>query len=86
MLAFGTDTYLYVGVGDGGGSFDNPPTMRRTQHVLLGKMLRIDVDHPDAVNGTLYSSPATNPLVGQPGRDEIFAWGFRNPGGGASIA
>jgi len=38
-----------------------------------------DVDHPDTVSGTLYSSPASNPFVGRPGRDEMFAYGFRNP-------
>ena len=47
--------------------------------MLLGKILRIDVDHPDPVAGTAYSSPSDNPYVGRAGRDEIFAIGWRNP-------
>ena len=27
----------------------------------------------------LYGIPASNPFVGEPGRDEIFAYGLRNP-------
>ena len=27
----------------------------------------------------LYSSPASNPFVGEAGADEVFAYGFRNP-------
>ena len=73
MLAFGPDGYLYIGVGDGGGSNDAPNNAQNTS-VLLGKILRIDV----SVAGT-YSSPASNPFVGREGRDEIFAFGLRNP-------
>jgi hypothetical protein len=76
MLAFGFDGYLYVGVGDGGGGNDEPNNAQNTD-VLLGKILRIDVDQPG--QGTLYSSPPDNPFVNAPGRDEIFALGFRNP-------
>jgi glucose/sorbosone dehydrogenase len=76
MLAFGFDGYLYVGVGDGGGGNDEPNNAQNTE-VLLGKILRIDVDRPGA--GTPYSSPPDNPFVNRPGRDEIFAFGFRNP-------
>ncbi len=78
MLAFGPDGYLYMGVGDGG-SGNDPPSNAQNINVLLGKILRIDVDHPDPVAGTLYSSPADNPFVNAPGRDEIFAFGMRNP-------
>jgi hypothetical protein len=46
---------------------------------MLGKILRIDVDHPDTSAGTPYSSPASNPFVGRTGADEIFAYGWRNP-------
>ena len=63
MLAFGPDGYLYIGVGDGGGGND-PPNNAQNINVLLGKILRIDVDHPDPVAGTPYSSPADNPFVG----------------------
>jgi hypothetical protein len=76
MLAFGFDGYLYVGVGDGGGGNDEPNNAQNID-VLLGKILRIDVDQPG--QGTLYSSPPDNPFVNAPGRDEIFALGFRNP-------
>ena len=81
MLAFAPDAnpFLYIAVGDGGGGFDSQFNNAQNTGVLLGKMLRIDVDHPDTVNGTLYSSPSDNPFVDKPGRDEIFAYGFRNP-------
>jgi glucose/arabinose dehydrogenase len=78
MLAFGPDGYLYIGVGDGGGAND-PPNNAQNIDALLGKILRLDVDRPDPVSGTLYSSPATNPYVGASGRDEIFSIGWRNP-------
>ena len=78
MLAFGPDGYLYAGVGDGG-SGNDPPNNAQNIEVLLGKILRIDVDHPDAGAGTAYSSPADNPYVGVAGRDEIFSIGWRNP-------
>jgi len=76
MLAFGFDGYLYAGIGDGGGGNDEPNNAQNTE-LLLGKILRIDVDRPGA--DTLYSSPPDNPFVNAPGRDEIFAFGFRNP-------
>jgi hypothetical protein len=42
--------------------------------VLLGKLLRIDVDTPP------YAVPPTNPFVATPGaRPEIYAYGLRNP-------
>jgi hypothetical protein len=77
MLAFGPDGYLYIGMGDGGSGFD-PGNRAQNVDELLGKILRIDVDH---TNGpALYSSPPTNPFYGPtPGADEIFAYGFRNP-------
>jgi hypothetical protein len=76
MLAFGPDDYLYIGVGDGG-SANDPPNNAQNFGVLLGKILRIDVD-PQSGNG--YDSPPTNPFYGAiPGLDEIFAFGMRNP-------
>jgi glucose/arabinose dehydrogenase len=79
MLAFGPDGYLYIGVGDGG-SGNDPPNNAQNIDVLLGKILRIDVDHPDASQGKPYSSPPDNPYAGAiPGRDEIFSIGWRNP-------
>jgi hypothetical protein len=79
MLAFGSDNYLYIGVGDGG-SGNDPPNNAQNINVLLGKILRVDVDHPDTGAGTPYSSPSDNPYFGAtPGRDEIFSIGWRNP-------
>ena len=76
-LAFGPDGYLYIGMGDGGSA--NDPG-RRAQNVneLLGKILRIDVDSSNG--STPYASPPSNPFFGGiPGRDEIYAFGLRNP-------
>ena len=78
MLAFGPDGYLYAGTGDGGGGND-PPNNAQNVEQLLGKILRLDVDHADPVAGTAYSSPPDNPYVGRGGRDEIFSIGWRNP-------
>ena len=78
MLAFSpNDGYLYIGVGDGG-SGNDPPNNAQNIHVLLGKILRIDVDHPGPPPA-LYSSPSGNPFIGIDGADEIFAFGMRNP-------
>ena len=77
MVAFGPDGYLYIGMGDGG-SANDPGRRAQNTDELLGKILRIDVD---SSSGTLpYSSPSTNPFFGGiPGRDEIYAYGLRNP-------
>ncbi|MEO7272728.1 MAG: PQQ-dependent sugar dehydrogenase [Vicinamibacterales bacterium] len=75
MLAFGPDGYLYIGVGDGGGAND-PLNNAQNTTILLGKILRIDVNAP----GVPYASPVGNPFSGEaPGSDEIFAYGLRNP-------
>jgi glucose/arabinose dehydrogenase len=73
QLQFGPDGYLYIGFGDGGGGGD-PSGNGQNVNTLLGKLLRIDVDA-----GPTYAAPADNPLVGLPGRDEILAYGLRNP-------
>ncbi len=77
MIEFGQDGYLYIGMGDGG-SANDPGSRAQNIEELLGKMLRIDVDH---TTGALpYGIPPDNPFVGNvPGRDEIFAVGLRNP-------
>jgi hypothetical protein len=46
--------------------------------LLLGKLLRIDIDNPS--DGNNYGIPNNNPFVGNPdGSDEIWAYGLRNP-------
>ena len=75
QLQFGPDGLLYIGVGDGGGAGDRPNNAQNTNE-LLGKLLRID---PRAQGGQPYTSPSTNPFTSDPGRDEIFATGLRNP-------
>ena len=76
-LAFGKEGLLYIGLGDGGGGGD---TLCNAQNltVLLGKLLRIDVDAVPAA-GLNYALPGDNPFVGQTGRDEIWLYGLRNP-------
>ena len=79
-MAFGPDGYLYVGIGDGGGRGD-PSGNAQDLGSLLGKVLRIDVD-TDGFAGDdrrNYGVPEDNPFVGEPGRDEIWAVGLRNP-------
>jgi hypothetical protein len=75
QLQFGPDGFLYVGTGDGGGAGDRPDNAQSADS-LLGKLLRID---PRAQGGQPYSSPASNPFAGGPGRDEIYSYGLRNP-------
>src|ERR1051325_9550713 len=71
MLEFGPDGYLYIGMGDGG-SANDPQNRAQNTFELLGKILRIDVDHA--------APPATNPFAdGRSGRPEIYAVGLRNP-------
>lgn len=74
-LQFGPDGMLYLGLGDGGGSFD-PNDAAQDGTTLLGKLIRIDVD---PAHGT-YAVPPDNPFVGNPDvLDEIWATGLRNP-------
>jgi glucose/arabinose dehydrogenase len=74
-LQFGPDGMLYLGLGDGGGSFD-PDYNGQDGANLLGSLLRIDVD---PAHGT-YAIPPDNPFVGDGSvRDEIWATGLRNP-------
>ncbi len=72
-LAFGADSHLYIGFGDGGGGGDPQEQAQDTQ-TLLGSLLRINVD-----NGMPYAIPTGNPFAGGGGRAEIYAYGLRNP-------
>ncbi|HEY7213326.1 MAG TPA: PQQ-dependent sugar dehydrogenase, partial [Thermoanaerobaculia bacterium] len=75
QLAFGPDGYLYISLGDGG-SADDPGNRAQNPGLLLGKILRIDVEAGVAP----YSVPPDNPFVGQAGYlPEIWALGMRNP-------
>ena len=77
-LAFGPDGYLYIGLGDGG-SGNDPDHRAQNPSDLLGKMLRIDVNVPDG-DTTGYRIPPDNPFLGaNAARDEIWAFGLRNP-------
>lgn len=74
MLAFGSDGYLYLGIGDGGSGGD-PWNNAQNLTTYLGKMLRIDVNQ---VRG--YSIPEDNPFVGnEEVLPEIWSYGLRNP-------
>ncbi|HSM56548.1 MAG TPA: PQQ-dependent sugar dehydrogenase [Candidatus Sulfomarinibacteraceae bacterium] len=84
-LAFGPqDGYLYIPLGDGG-SGDDPQNRAQNMSLLLGKMLRVDVDMEDGGPADCgepgaYTIPADNPFAGDSDVcDEIWAAGLRNP-------
>ncbi len=78
QIRFGPDGYLYLALGDGGGGGD-PYEHGQDRTTLHGNILRIDVDNTD--DGLNYAIPPDNPFVDneEGWREEIFAWGFRNP-------
>ncbi|HVP25139.1 MAG TPA: PQQ-dependent sugar dehydrogenase [Methanomicrobiales archaeon] len=84
-LLFGADDgYLYLPLGDGGRADDtgmgHTPGIGNGQDLtrILGKVIRIDVDHTSA--GKQYAIPADNPFLSTPNAlPEIYAYGFRNP-------
>ena len=78
QLAFGNDGYLYIATGDGGSGGD-PQNNAQNISVLLGKILRIDVNN--SLPPLNYGIPSDNPFVDSLDsvRKEIFAYGLRNP-------
>jgi hypothetical protein len=85
-VIFGPDDgYLYLALGDGGGADDegpgHTPGIGNAQDptTLLGKIIRIDTDHPGK-NGKGYAIPPDNPFANATGiLPEIYAMGLRNP-------
>ncbi|KAB8050465.1 glucose dehydrogenase [Janthinobacterium rivuli] len=76
LLSFGPDGYLYAGTGDGGSGGD-PPGNAQNTNVLLGKLLRLDVNASSVAQP--YAIPPGNPFATAGGRPEIWAYGLRNP-------
>ncbi|WP_395377344.1 PQQ-dependent sugar dehydrogenase [Marinicella sp. W31] len=88
-IHFGPDGYLYIAMGDGGGSGD-PQDNAQNPRSVLGKMLRIDVDNPGVrtagacqadISEQNYGIPADNPYILYPHSicSEIWSSGLRNP-------
>jgi glucose/arabinose dehydrogenase len=76
-VCFGNDGMMYITSGDGTSDSDTNVTGQRMD-LLLAKVLRIDVDHPD--KGKAYSVPKDNPFVNlKDARPETWAIGLRNP-------
>lgn len=78
-MHFGSDGFLYIASGDGGGAGD-PNNNAQNLNSLLGKLLRIDVDNTS--NGNNYAIPSTNPYLNDGNANtlaEIWAYGLRNP-------
>jgi glucose/arabinose dehydrogenase len=72
-IEFGPDGFLYIALGDGGGSGDSFGT-GQDPRTLLGSILRIDVDADP------YAIPGDNPFAdGSGGAQEVWAYGLRNP-------
>lgn len=92
-IAFGTNGYMYLGLGDGGNANDagashiEPDGNAQNLTTYLGKMLRFDPLLPSLTptSGDLISSngqyriPTNNPFFGISPVQEIYAYGLRNP-------
>jgi glucose/arabinose dehydrogenase len=75
-ILFGPDGYLYITHGDGGAGNDPHENGQNTKSIL-GKVLRLDVDHKE--NGRNYAIPKDNPFVSKSEfAPEIWAYGLRN--------
>jgi glucose/arabinose dehydrogenase len=92
-ITFGTDGFLYIGLGDGGNANDvgashlEPGGNSQNLSTPLGKMLRVDPVNPaltagsaNAISGNgQYRIPSSNPFQAAGQVPEIYALGFRNP-------
>ncbi|MCB1145494.1 MAG: PQQ-dependent sugar dehydrogenase [Leptospiraceae bacterium] len=91
MIEFGPDGMLYIGVGDGGSGGD-PRGYAQNRYSLLGKILRLDVsgkkgyrippDNPFAFpekTGNEVKKKNRQNCPDDLCREEIYAWGLRNP-------
>ena len=76
QMGFGPDDYIYIIFCDGGSGGD-PEGNGQNLNTLHSSMLRVDVDNPD--EGLNYGIPDNNPFVGTGYREEIYAFGLRNP-------
>jgi len=79
-LVFGpNDGLLYWSLGDGGKKNDIAQ-LAQNRFALNGSIVRIDVDRKDGARE--YGIPPENPFFGKEGlREEIYAYGLRNPWG-----
>jgi len=76
-LQFGPDGFLYIVMGDTG-PHNDPNGHAQNLQLLLGKLMRIDVDRTEG--DLAYAIPTDNPFRGRAdARPEIWAYGFRNP-------
>ena len=76
-LEFGPDGFLYISLGDSGPQED-PNGNAQNRSLMLGKIVRIDVDQKDG--NKPYSIPKDNPFIGDATTlPEIWALGFRAP-------
>ena len=74
-IQFGLDGYLYLGLGDGGGSGD-PLGAAQDPTSVLGSLIRID---PTPHGDSPFTVPPDNPFVDGGGAPEIWLTGVRNP-------
>jgi uncharacterized repeat protein (TIGR03806 family) len=85
------DGFLYLSVGDEGGSLCVYDNCQRIDRDLFGGVLRIDVDErggdvshpiarqPESGSTAHYFIPNDNPFVGSGGLEEFYAIGLRSP-------